>query len=139
MTTPTPASTSPSSRRPLPLAILDIAAGIIIGVIGLATGIGVLATVAQFGALEGGNEGLRSATSSALIAVVIFGWAIPSGMFLVRAIQRRYAFYWPIIGLLIVIISFYIGTAIVGSTVAVCPSRPYWAYSRLCLGSRSFA
>jgi len=118
MTTPTPASTSPSSRRPLPLAILDIAAGIIIGVIGLATGIGVLATVAQFGALEGGNEGLRSATSSALIAVVIFGWAIPSGMFLVRAIQRRYAFYWPIIGLLIVIISFYIGTAIVGSTVA---------------------
>lgn len=117
MTTTTPASAAPRSSRPLALAIIDIAAGIIVILFGLLLGLIMLATAGQIRLIEGGDVGLRETVTSILTAVIIFGWAIPSGMFVVRAIQRRYAFYWPIIGIIIIVVAFYAGSAVIGNTV----------------------
>jgi len=98
--------------------VIDIAVGIVVAIIGLALSFGVLVTATQFADLPTSNAGLLSTITTVLTALAIFGWAVPAGMFLVRALQRRYAFYWPIIGIIIVVISFYACTYFV-STVSI--------------------
>ena len=117
MTTRTPSSATPASRRPLAIAVIDIAVGVVIAIIGLAISFGVLYSASQYAQLPAANAGLLSTITIVLTAIAIFGWAVPAGMLVVRALQRRYAFYWPIIGIIIVVISFYVCTYFVSTVV----------------------
>ncbi|WBU38344.1 hypothetical protein [Homoserinibacter sp. YIM 151385] len=47
-------------------------------------------------------------------AVIVFGAAISIGLFIVRLIQRRWAFYWPAIGLGIVVLAIFLVFWVVG-------------------------
>jgi len=117
MTTSTPAA--PARRRSPALVALDLTAGIIIALFGMVFTFGVIVTALSIAQnLEVTDESLRSTITTIMIAVAVFGWAITSGMFIVRAIQRRYAFYWPIIGIIILTLSVYVGT-FAASTIAV--------------------
>ena len=119
MTIRTPDPTAPARTRSRPLVILDLSVGIFIALFGLVVSWGIILTALSLpGNYIGGNTSLASTISTVWVAVAIFGWALSSGMFIVRAIQRRYAFFWPIIGIIIVVLSFYIGAFILGSAGA---------------------
>lgn len=47
-------------------------------------------------------------------ALCLFGWALPVGFMVVRVIQRRRAWFWPLISIGVVVIGFYILLAILG-------------------------
>ena len=114
MTNSTPEPAAPARRRSLVLVVLDITVGVIVILFGIVLALGVIVTALSFANLQVTDETLRSTIINVMIAVVIFGWAITSGMFVIRAIQRRYAFYWPIIGIIIIVLSFYLGALVVG-------------------------
>jgi hypothetical protein len=105
---------------------LDIVVGIIVVFLGLLLGLIVVAAATQFGAINTGvctsgpyegltcNAGALSFTVGAIIVVALLGWALTTGMFVVNLIRRRTAFYWPVIGFVIVVASFWIGTYVIG-------------------------
>lgn len=109
------------------LVTVDILAGIVLIVIGVALSIGVVFTVAQFPALvsECGSAtpggvpceagGLVSTVALIVIAIAVFAAALGLGFFVVRLIQKRLAFYWPLLGIVVTIAALYIGSAIVGA------------------------
>jgi hypothetical protein len=121
-TTPTPGR----PRNPV-LVTVDILAGIVLIVIGVALSIGVVFTVGQFPALvsECGSAapggvpceagGLVSTVALIVIAIAVFAAALGLGFFVVRLIQKRLAFYWPLLGIVVTIAALYIGSAIVGA------------------------
>jgi len=116
MTIRTPDPTAPARRRSRPLVVLDLTLGILVALVGIVFSWGIILTALSLpGNYIGGNESLLSTITTLWIAFAIFGWAISTGMFIVRAIQRRYAFYWPIIGIIIVVLSFYLGAFILGN------------------------
>jgi hypothetical protein len=47
-------------------------------------------------------------------ALCLFGWALPVGFMVVRLIQRRRAWFWPLISNGVVVVGFYILLAILG-------------------------
>ena len=119
MTIRTPDPTAPARIRSRTLVVLDLVVGITIALLGIVFSWGIILTALSLpNNYIGGNESLLSTITGLWIAFAIFGWAIPAGMFVVRAIQRRYAFFWPIIGIIIVVLSFYIGAFILGSAGA---------------------
>jgi len=115
MTTRTPDPTAPARRRNRSLVILDITAGIVIALVGLVFAYGIVVTTLSIAnQYKVDNTSLLATITTLMIAFAIFGWAITGGMFIVRAIQRRYAFFWPIIGIIIIVLSYYLGALIVG-------------------------
>ena len=120
----TPAA-APPKRNPIAQA-LDIVAGAIIALIGVVFGLGFLAIAGQYSHLNDGvctsgpYAGLTCDPTALTVAVgvmsavTIFAWAISTGMFIVRLLRRKVAFFWPIIGIVVMIIGFWIGTYFVG-------------------------
>jgi hypothetical protein len=52
-------------------------------------------------------------------ALCLFGWGVPTAFMLVRFIQRRRAWYLPLISIGVVVIGFYILLAILGRSYGV--------------------
>jgi hypothetical protein len=46
--------------------------------------------------------------------VTIFAVALSIGMMVVRFVQKRYGWYWPLVGAAVALVSIYAGTALVG-------------------------
>jgi hypothetical protein len=117
-------------RRSTGLVVLDVVLGVVIGVVSLVFGLTVLWYADRFGAINDGlctggpysglecNATALSITVNAMIAVTVVGWAVTSGMFIVNLIKRRWAFYWTLIGFAVLLVTYYVGTAIVGQIAA---------------------
>ena len=116
---------SPAQKRNPVTQALDIVAGVGIAIVGLVLGLGILASAGQYGHLNDGvcvngpYSGLTCdpnalVTAVGLIsAVTIFAWALSTGFFIVRLLRRKVAFFWPIIGIVIMIAGFWVGTYVV--------------------------
>jgi hypothetical protein len=123
--TTTPGSPLPLRTRNRLLVTVDVIVGIVVIFFGLLLALVVVAAATQFGAINAGvcesgpyegltcNAGALSFTVGAMITVALFGWALTLGMFIVNLIRRRLAFYWPIIGFVIIVASFWIGTYVI--------------------------
>lgn len=121
----TKSPTVPPRRNPV-VTVIDIVVGVAIALIGIVFGLVILSTAGQYISInEGGctadsyaglecNAGALSLAVSALTAVTIFAWAITSGLFIVRLLKRRIGFYWPIIGIVLMVAGFWIATYFVG-------------------------
>ena len=130
----TPAA-APLKRNPIAQA-LDIVAGAIIALIGVVFGLGILASAGQYSHLNDGvctsgpYSGLTCDPNALVVAVglisavTIFAWALTTGMFIVRLLRRRVAFFWPIIGIVVMIIGFWIGTYVVSLIAEQASDRP---------------
>jgi hypothetical protein len=108
-------TTPPPARHPA-LRILDIVGGVVVGVLALVfgfTAVGILSSLQPDPAVcgEGCDSGALAAIVIAGVAAQIFAWALSIGFFLVRAMRRRVAFFWPVVGLVVMIIAFYATTA----------------------------
>ena len=124
---PTTATPSPARRNPA-LVTLDIVAGIVFIVFGIVVALGVLTTAISFGALHdtcgaGPYDGLTC--NSTVLGIVVYGLMAVAvlalflgfGLFLVNVIRKRVAFYWPLAGIVLTLVLFYIGTWVAGMTV----------------------
>ena len=109
------------------LVTLDVIAGLILIVISVGLSLGVIFTVGQFPGLvaecgttvAGGvpceSGGLVTTVVIVVISVAVFAAALGLGFFIVRLIQKRLAFTWPLLGIVATIVALYAGTAIVGA------------------------
>jgi hypothetical protein len=123
--TKTPPADPPRRRNPAALAA-DIIAGVAIALFGLLLGLVVLASATQYSHLNDGicvdgpysgltcNANALTIAVGLISAVTIFAWALTTGMFVVRLLRKRLAFYWPIIGIVVMLVGFWIGTYFVG-------------------------
>jgi hypothetical protein len=122
---------SPDARpkRNRGLVILDLTAGSILALIGLGIGGIVVGQVSQYpvlttacgtGPYEGltCNAGFLSGVVVITLAITVFAWALSFGMFLVNAIRKRTAWYWPFLGLILIIAAYWVGTILASLTQA---------------------
>lgn len=120
----------PRTARELsgPARILDLVVGIALTVIGAGVGLIMLNYVTQLGGLsavcEGvAPEGLRcapgflEAMTVAGTAIVVFGWALPAGFLVVRAVRRQRVFWLPIIAIVVMIAGWYVVTGALSAYV----------------------
>jgi hypothetical protein len=109
-------TTTPDRR---PLRVLDLIAGIALLIIGALIGFVMLAMLGQFNGLSAACEGVDADglrcdggyLSAVLIigtAVVVFGWFLTAGFFVVRILRRRLAFWLPIVGIVAILAAYYV-------------------------------
>ena len=110
-------TTPPPDRKPL--RILDLIVGIALLIIGALTGLVMLAMVGQFSGLSAACEGVAvdglrcdgGYLNGIVIlgtAIVVFGWFVTAGFFVVRILQRRLAFWLPIVGIIVILAAYYV-------------------------------
>jgi hypothetical protein len=110
-------TTTPPARTPL--RILDLIVGIALLIIGALTGLVMLAMLGQFGGLSVACDGVAADglrcdggyLSGILVlgtAIVVFGWFVTAGFFVVRILQRRLAFWLPIVGIIVILAAYYV-------------------------------
>jgi len=118
--TPGPAAARPS-RNPV-LAAVDVIAGFAFLLTGLGIAFIVIATSLQFPLLLGNctsecNPALLNTLVVIIIAVTVLAWALGAGFFIVRAFQKRLAWFWPTIAFVVIVVTFWVGTALVGQSI----------------------
>jgi hypothetical protein len=107
-----------SPARP-PLRIVDAVVAGVIALLGAFIGVTILAFVGQLSALSALCEGVQadglSCNAGYLggitvlgMAIVVFAWALSAGFALVRIIQRRMAWWLPLVGIVAMIAGFYL-------------------------------
>ena len=110
-------TTPPPARKPL--RIVDLVIGIVLAVIGGLIGTVMLAYMGQLSEVavicEGvPADGLRcnptylSAVTVIGVGIVIFAWFLSTGFFIVRVLRRQLAFFVPIIGVVAMILGYYL-------------------------------
>jgi len=110
--------TPPTPARQ-PLRIIDLVAGIVILIIGALTGFIMLALIGQFSGLSAACEGVTpdglacdgGYLNGILIlgtAVVVFGWFLTAGFFIVRILRRKLAFWLPLVGIVVIFAAYYL-------------------------------
>ena len=119
--TKTPGPAARPSRHPA-LAALDVIVGLAFMLTGLGIAAVVIATTLQFpllleGCTTGCNPGLLNTTVVAIIAVTVLAWALGAGFFIVRAFQKRLAWFWPTIAFAAIVVVFWVGTALVSLSI----------------------
>ncbi len=109
-------TTTPERR---PLRILDLVAGIVLAIIGAFTGLIMLTLVTQLSGLSVVCEGVEpdgvqcdnGYLNAVLIlgtAIVVFGWFVTTGFFIVRVLRRQLAFFLPLIGIIVILAAYYV-------------------------------
>jgi hypothetical protein len=127
MTKSTPSPTVPPKRNSVIVAI-DIIAGLFLVLVGLTFGLYVVTYASQYPQLvaacgEGPFSGLEcnanwvSTWSIIIIGVAVFSFALSTGMVIVNLVRKRPVWFWPLIGVILTIVAFYAGTALVGLAV----------------------
>ena len=110
--------TPPTPARK-PLRIIDLIAGIVIAIIGALIGFIMLGQVGQFSALSAACEGVTPdglrcnagyLNGSVILstAIVVFGWFLTVGFFVVRILRRQLAFWLPLVGIVVMVAAFYV-------------------------------
>ena len=61
------------------------------------------------------NQSFLSAMVLIGYAVCLFGWGLPVGFMVVRLIQKRRAWYWPLISVVVIYAGYFILTAVIGN------------------------
>ncbi len=118
----------PPRRRILALVIADIVASVVIVALALLLGLVVLGFVAQFAGFTadcgpGTYPGLQcNATvlgiaTYGLLTVTVVSFFVGLGMAIVRVIQKRAAFVWPLGAFIVMIAAFYLAAWAAGQTV----------------------
>lgn len=119
-------ATLPPRRRRAAATALDVVLGILFAAVGLVFGLVSVALAQQYAGINDGlctggdyagltcNATALTVTLNLMIWVSVIGWALTTGMFIVRLVQRRWGFYFTAIGLALLIAVFYTGTAVVG-------------------------
>jgi hypothetical protein len=121
-------STTPERRRNPALVTVDIIAAVAVLIFALLFGLVVLGFVNQFGSfgsacgtgpytgLECNATVLGIATYS-LLTITVVAFFLGLGMAVVRIIQKRLVFPWPLGALVVMILAFYLGAYVAGLTV----------------------
>ena len=110
--------TPPTPARK-PLRIIDLIAGIVIAIIGALNGFIMLGLIGQFSgfaaACEGVspdgiqcNDGYLNGIVILGTAIVVFGWFLTAGFFIVRILRRQLAFWLPLLGIVIMLAAYYV-------------------------------
>lgn len=122
-------SSQPPPRRRNPvLVVLDIVVAVVLLAIGAVLALAVISTATSYAAIQaecgaGPYDGLRcnptalSIVVYGLIAVAILALFLAFGMVIVNLIRKRLVFYWPLIGIVVTVALFYVGTWVAGMTV----------------------
>jgi hypothetical protein len=111
MTTPPPAKK--------PLRIVDLVAGLALSVLGALIGFIMLGYMAQLSQLSGVCEGVDAdgvrcspgflgAMTVIGLAIVVFAWFLTFGFFIVRVVRRRVGFFLPLLGIVAMILGYYL-------------------------------
>ena len=120
--------TTPARRRNPVLVTVDIVASVALLLLGLGMALVSLGYTTIFPGftadcgdgpypgLECNSTALAVATYG-LLAVTILAMFAAVGMVIVRLIQKRYAFPWPLGALLLLILAFYVAAWLAGQTV----------------------
>jgi hypothetical protein len=127
MTKSTPSPATPPRRNPAIVAI-DIIAGLFLALVGLTFGLYVVTYASQYPKLveacgAGPFSGLEcnaswvSTWSIVIVGVAVFSFALTTGMLIVNLVRKRPVWLWPLIGVIVTIVAFYAGTALVGLAV----------------------
>lgn len=118
-------SSAPAAARG-PVRLLDVVVGIALAVIAAGVGLVLLGLVGQFTAAVGtACEGVTPAGTSCSpgyiagigalgTAIMVFGWALPTGFLIVRIVRRRLSFWLPILSMAVMISGFYLFAALLG-------------------------
>lgn len=110
----TTSSAEPRKRNPA-LVVVDIIASVLLVFAMIAFGI----TAIGWGTTFLGVPGTPAAVAGfGLIAVAVLAFALTAGMALVNIIRKRYTFWWPLIGVAVMVAAIYISFAIVGAGTA---------------------
>jgi hypothetical protein len=115
----------PARSRPLVLVVLDVIASIVLVAFGLVFGLVALnyaqayngiSAVCNEGPYEGltCNQGALGAVIIALSAIAVLAIALGFGMTIVSFIRKRYAFWWPLGAIVVLLAAFYGSAALVG-------------------------
>ncbi len=108
--------------------MLDILASVILIGFALVFGLTVLGFVGQLntaandcsaGVYPGCNAGALTVTAYALLIVTVLAFCIALGMVIVRIIQKRVTFVWPLGGILLTLVSFYVATWVTGMALPI--------------------
>jgi len=102
-----------------PARALDLAIGIALTLIAAGVGVIMLGYVTQLGQLSAVCDGVEpdgvrcspgylGAMSILGTALVVFGWFLPAGFLVVRAVRRRTVFWLPLLSIAVMIASFYL-------------------------------
>ncbi|MBG6053885.1 uncharacterized BrkB/YihY/UPF0761 family membrane protein [Salinibacterium sp. CAN_S4] len=121
-------SSPDSPRRHVGRLTIDIVVSVIILAFGAVLALTVLTYAGQFGGLtaECGNgpfTGLECNSTAlsiavfVLIAVTILSYFLAIGMVIVSLIRKKVIFPWPLGGVILIIVAFYIAAWVAGMTV----------------------
>jgi uncharacterized BrkB/YihY/UPF0761 family membrane protein len=121
-------SQPPARRRNIALVVLDIAAGILLLFVGVAVALTVITQALAYRGLHAQcgagpfdgiecNGAVLNIVVYGLIAVAVLALFLGFGMFIVNLIRKRVAFYWPLAGVVVSLVLFYVGTWVAGLTV----------------------
>ena len=109
--------------------VIGLVVGIVLAVLALSLAFGIYATFFGFRDPAGElvrsctatpsgthcNQGFLDAMCSIGYAVALFGWGIPTGIMVARFIQKRRAWFLPLISIAVVYIGYFVLTAIIGN------------------------
>jgi uncharacterized BrkB/YihY/UPF0761 family membrane protein len=123
-------SPAATPKRNPALVTLDIVAAVVFVVIGLVLSLVVVVQAGLYppllsscgaGPYEGltCNSGFLNVAIIVMSAIAIFAFAIGAGMVVVNLIRRRAVWYWPLLGIVVTIVGFYLGTYLVSLTAPV--------------------
>jgi Family of unknown function (DUF6264) len=121
-------SSAGSPKRHVVRLTIDIVVSVILLAFGAVLALTVVGYAGQFGNLtadcgSGPFTGLECNSTAlsvavfALIAVTVFGYFLSVGMVIVSLIRRRVIFVWPLAGVILIVVAFYVCAWVAGMTV----------------------
>lgn len=125
-TSKSPAASAPKRNRWV--VTVDIVVAVFLALLSFSFGLYAVTAASQFPALITScgtdsidglvcNPNWVSTWSIIIIGFAVFGFALTAGMVLVNIIRKRPVWFWPLIGIAVIIVSFYAGTALVSLAI----------------------
>ncbi|GAB3408059.1 hypothetical protein GCM10027515_24810 [Schumannella luteola] len=112
--------TTPRAPRNRALVVVDLVVGFAVLAFGLVLGGVCTAIIGDVGLREacsstsGCDVGALSTATAIGAGVIIFGFAAGLAVFLVRALRRRWAWFGPVIGLVVIVVAYYATVFVAG-------------------------
>lgn len=120
-------TTTPAPRRNIPLVVADLIVSFAVLVFALVFGLVAIYYDGQFHgfAIECGtgqytglqcNAAVLGLATYGLLIVTVLAFCVGVGMTIVRIIQKRFTFFWPVGALIVMILAFFIFTWLASQT-----------------------
>lgn len=115
-------ATTPPARRNRALVIADIVVSVLVLAFALTFGLYSFAFVGQLATLSTScgddcNGLLLGIATYGLLAVTVLGFFLAVGFVVVRLVQKRFTWPWPVGALVVMIVAFYIAAWLAGAAV----------------------